>query len=341
MPMKTKSFSQLHITCIVILTIIIFSFSCKPEQRISNGIFTFTVGNVILNGKPAKIGDSVIVNDSIQTGNKSFAVIQFGNSALLKLNEGSSLKVTSLESGKKDEIKLFLQYGNAFNRIVKKGSEYTIKTPTMVAAVRGTTFSIIQKKDSDNGRCLVLEGSVNVGKSYEPGGTGQQEQEEQKESPVSVGGGYLVNVSGEEVGEPVALESSEKSELETLKEIRIIEELPEAQVPDRKEIIIKNPVMPGTKAVSTMPSESKGTGSESTVRGPEGAGSVKTVQEVYLEKLNSIKVRNHGKLDKITLRDGRSFLGMIYERGLVYKIETPRGVHLVPQDDIVTQTIQY
>ena len=336
--MKVKSFYSANKIGIIVFTIIVLSFSCKPGQQISSGIFTFTVGDVTLNGKSAGIGDSVVVNDTIQTGNKSFAVIQFGNISLLKLHDSSSVKVISLQLSEKDEIKLFMEYGNTFNKLVKKGSGYTIKTPTMIAAVRGTSFSVIQKKDSESGRCLVLEGSVAVEKTYAPGGTEPQKAvpEEQKKEPIIVQSGYQVKVSEAEVGAPFVIERSEKSELVKLKEIRIIEELPKAEPQERKEIIIKNPVIPESKAETTAPPESK-----DKVPDKENTVAVKTAQQVYQEKLNEIKVRNRGKLDKITLKDGRSFLGMIIERGLLYKIETPKGIQLIQQEEIVTQTIQY
>lgn len=77
----------------------------------------------------------------------------------------------------------------------------------------------------------------------------------------------------------------------------------------------------------------------------EGVSDTSAVSEkkekTYDEILEEIKIRNKGKLDIITLKNGRKIAGMIVERGLMFKIQTPRGMLSVTRDEIESQTISY
>lgn len=70
--------------------------------------------------------------------------IQFGPSAVLHLAPYSTVKIADLtQSDKNSNISLELEAGRGYTKFAKKlpaGSGYSIKSPTVVAAVRGTEF---------------------------------------------------------------------------------------------------------------------------------------------------------------------------------------------------------
>ncbi len=154
---------------IIFLLIVAFNFqSCnKAKERISelHGLITFTAGDVKVNDKKGVSGSEIVKGDVISTGSKSIVVIQFSQSAVVTLKSDTVLKIDeavsiALNGNENDRVGLAVDKGTAFNKVVKKGTEYSVSTSTMVAAVRGTVFQVSEDKGTT--RVDLAEGVLGV-----------------------------------------------------------------------------------------------------------------------------------------------------------------------------------
>ena len=108
------------------------------------------------NFKPLSSGQIVAVGDVVRTGKNSGAEFTWADKTRWKLAPNTQLAVAkaSLNSTKKTEISQFrLDAGKVFVRIVKSltpDSKFEVETPTAVAAVRGTVFSVEVKDGKTN-----------------------------------------------------------------------------------------------------------------------------------------------------------------------------------------------
>jgi hypothetical protein len=156
-----KRIMLLMLSFVVALAIV----SCKRESQSPSMTAQSVIGTATLvtaSGERAlKMGDAVAASDSIVTGDRSIVDILYGEQALLRISENSKLAVQELISDKTDNTKLYMDKGKLHVTLakMKKGS-FTVDTPTMVAAVRGTSFRIVV--GDDRTRLDVLKGSVRV-----------------------------------------------------------------------------------------------------------------------------------------------------------------------------------
>jgi hypothetical protein len=90
---------------------------------------------------PAKAGQVIKKGDIIKTGPRSCMSIQIGERGIVQIAGNSTLEALSLfEAG---ACELYLSRGTVLSRIDRLGREhYRVKTPTAVASVRGTVFSV-------------------------------------------------------------------------------------------------------------------------------------------------------------------------------------------------------
>lgn len=145
--------------------------SCKKQsaEMPRNGIINFMNGEVSLitqGGKtPAKVGDTVVEGMKIETGVNSFVDIYFGENAI-KVLEKSIVEISVLTMNLKqnsEKTELMVQNGKVMSRITKKlakNDSYMIKTPTTIAAVRGTEF--LMEEIDGMGTVSCVEGKVAV-----------------------------------------------------------------------------------------------------------------------------------------------------------------------------------
>ncbi|MBN1495362.1 MAG: FecR domain-containing protein [Spirochaetes bacterium] len=107
---------------------------------------TFFVGDVTLthDGTPAApaikraLGDT----DSIRTGANSFVLVQVDDTIVFRVAENTAVTMKSLLDKKR--LELFMARGTVLSRVAKlsRNAEYRVATPTLVAAVKGTEFSV-------------------------------------------------------------------------------------------------------------------------------------------------------------------------------------------------------
>ena len=118
----------------------------------SSGMVVASRGEVsaLANGdsRELKQGDFVYVNDEIQTGARSFAVLQFTDGAKVTIRPDSRMRIeTYLYAGNdSDEATLNLVSGGLrviTGAMAKTNPEnYKVRTPVALMGVRGTEFSI-------------------------------------------------------------------------------------------------------------------------------------------------------------------------------------------------------
>lgn len=154
--MKT-SLTKLFIYLFVFVSTIIYA---------EDGIIAYFDGNVTVQRDgstfDADFGLSVFEGDILETGTNSLLILQLNNKSKIKLRENTILV---LESTGKD-TSLRLNRGSVFSRVNKLvNGTFTLRTPSMVAGVRGTEFFVAYGKtietEPDVWLC-VNEGSVDV-----------------------------------------------------------------------------------------------------------------------------------------------------------------------------------
>jgi len=160
---------------IYILFFVIFLNNCKGKADLSKESFLLILskkGDVVLmrNNQEIAVEASgfVMQGDTIRTGEASGIDLEFPNGALLRVKEKTSISITSILSQEDSQVEIALNRGKIFSKIKNKLKErdfYRIKTPTMVAGVRGTEFSISEEEIP---KIMVLEGEVSAEKKSSP-----------------------------------------------------------------------------------------------------------------------------------------------------------------------------
>jgi outer membrane protein assembly factor BamB len=135
------------------------------ENEDEYAMLTFLLGGVTNNNVPAEIGDIVKESDTIVTAPDSFCDIRMGGS-IIRIKENSKVIFSSLlrkENG--ESITLGMSEGKMLCKPKKllKSESFTVKTPTAIAAVRGTQFTIETDKDQTTS-VKVFSGKVKVAK---------------------------------------------------------------------------------------------------------------------------------------------------------------------------------
>jgi len=165
-----KTLNKKSITFLAILLSVLISFGCTKKKETvveRKGTINSMAGDVIIKkddkSQPAKVGDFVVSGTTIETGAKSFVAIYFGEN-IIRLSENTALSIDKLETAANSEqTELNLEMGEVFSKVVKKlvkGDSYQIKTPTTVAAIRGTEFGVLERDGKSKISCL--SGKVKV-----------------------------------------------------------------------------------------------------------------------------------------------------------------------------------
>ncbi len=107
-------------------------------------------------------GDMVLTGDLIETNADGKVDLAFSDGAMVRINPGSRLKIEELKSDDKSNftVSLYLQKGESTSlvRRITARDSYRVVTPTAIAGVRGTSFSI--ETDGQNTRIVLMEGRV-------------------------------------------------------------------------------------------------------------------------------------------------------------------------------------
>jgi len=105
------------------------------------------VGTVTVNGKPCVVNMEVSEGDTVATSAEAYVELLLYDGTGIRIKENSDLVLQEIKP-KKKKGRLEILKGYVLS-IVAKGSDYEIRTPTAVAAVRGTVFFCAAGQDAD------------------------------------------------------------------------------------------------------------------------------------------------------------------------------------------------
>ena len=155
-----------------LLSILIITVACLFLDSVFSGSENsgFTVqsyiGNVkiksISGTKQPEVGGIIKKGSTIITGNSSVIDILYNDNTLIRIKDNSSLKIDSIVSKMDKDTYLNLSKGKLYITVskLKKSSSFKVKTKTMIASVRGTSFSIYA--DEKTSGAEVLDGKIMV-----------------------------------------------------------------------------------------------------------------------------------------------------------------------------------
>ena len=142
---------------IIVCFLMVFCSGCTTSSQ-DHASIIFFIGDVKKNNTQPNIGDKVSANDIISTGKHSSCDIKIGDS-IIRVKEKSKLRVSELSHlNNIEKTTVGLDIGKMLcktKRLLKKES-FTVKTPTSVAGVRGTKFSV----ESDTKKTARIKGSI-------------------------------------------------------------------------------------------------------------------------------------------------------------------------------------
>jgi hypothetical protein len=111
-----------------------------PEQ----GRISFISGEVFINDEKADIGDIVREGDEVRTVDNSEADIEIRDYAIFHIKENSVISVRDIFKKPRIDVKK-----GWFLIIIKRGTPAELRTPTVLAGIRGTVFffNVVSKND--------------------------------------------------------------------------------------------------------------------------------------------------------------------------------------------------
>jgi len=142
---------------------VVFSCGKKDAAGSKNMVVVFAVGDAkIIKGgveTPAAVGMVVNENDQIKTVDGSID-LQTKTGSAVRIRPFTTITVARLSAGE-SETRISMEHGGLLASVKKESSKesFNVVTPTAIAGVRGTTFSM----EVDNGQkpvVRVLDGSV-------------------------------------------------------------------------------------------------------------------------------------------------------------------------------------
>ncbi|MCE9498916.1 MAG: FecR domain-containing protein, partial [Leptospira sp.] len=152
-----------------------FQFTDKPQNVALSAKVTFVSGDVKYRSKAEnefvvlKNGSEITESETIATGANSTVDLWLSHGTSIRIKSNSEVSIKKLIPGEDGAIELSLGLGKIFAHIHKnkKKSEFSVVTPTAIAGVRGTKFSVEVADSSDKKivRISVAEGRVALTKA--------------------------------------------------------------------------------------------------------------------------------------------------------------------------------
>lgn len=134
-----------------------------------SGTVTVAVGDVKVTppgaaGQPLQAGDTVAVGSKVTTGPQSRAVIVMTTQSAIRVAENSEVTIEAIdEAAAQPKVRLDLKSGS-LGALLKPGADkpmdFQIKTPSGIAAARGTYFAVVV--ENGKGYAQVKEGKVEI-----------------------------------------------------------------------------------------------------------------------------------------------------------------------------------
>ncbi len=164
-PLSVAGFAAAVLLFVIVL---FYRFSGIDEKQ-SRTICILAYGNVHLlrdgDRSPLHSGFTVRPGDTILTGAKSFADFLHGDAVRVRVKEKTRFRLDSLHGDGKGVFAFSAELGEGSSllnfRKLSRGDSATVKTPTSVAGVRGTSFGVAVAEDKST-RFEVAEGKISV-----------------------------------------------------------------------------------------------------------------------------------------------------------------------------------
>jgi len=163
--MNNKIFNR--ILCLFICFALAFSANAKVVAAISSMkglVMVKPVGS--RKYIPAYKGQMLKSGEWLKTKDGVFIAIVFLDGSNIKIQQQTEVKITSYRMTAKDlKTNLEMSKGQAWSNVADQGvgGEFTIKTPTAVASVKGTEFDLKFDEDSGESTLTVMSGAVKFG----------------------------------------------------------------------------------------------------------------------------------------------------------------------------------
>jgi len=135
-----KNFKTLFVILAVLLLLPTAAFA-SPVGKITyiEGNVDITAGDKV---RPAALGEPVSAGEILRSKAKAKAEVTFLDGNILRLAEGTRVRITDYQMGEGKTTTLDLLRGKTQNIVtgLAKGAKYEVHTPTAVCGVRGTNF---------------------------------------------------------------------------------------------------------------------------------------------------------------------------------------------------------
>ncbi|HOP63411.1 MAG TPA: FecR family protein [Spirochaetota bacterium] len=365
------------ITLIYIISLIFIISSCSKKAGPIEGEVTFLTGSLKINNIDASVGSPVVKDDVLLTGEKSEAVIQVSETAVITLRSETTVKFGDLIRNKDQSYRVAMELnkGETFHKVIKKGTDYTVKAPTAVASVRGTSFDMSAKRAGT--RISVETGTVYVRLDPEtakrnPSLTDKQNNGEEEiilnageslEIAALSGGGYYSgksgynkpadslkrtdmdparentkNTSGEESGKNTAV-TEKKTGTTTETIAKTVRDSDTKTV--NKKIGTDKTALKKTSDINKASAEKKGTVQVTGKKSEEKTPDPEKVKELVSKKSRKLEeIKDvYSRIDKVYLYSGEVITGAIIKRGDTYSVLTTEGIVKVPKKNIQSNEI--
>jgi len=160
----TKYYNISRYFQLVLLLLIIQSTAIAQSQNVNeSGILSLVLGEVYtwnhLSGEwvPGKIGTVILLGDSVITDPKSRCEIKFKGYGVIRIGEMSKILLADISRKK---LIIDIEWGRIWINILLDRKRMDIKTPTAVAAIRGTTYRV--DCDTNSSKINVYKGQVGI-----------------------------------------------------------------------------------------------------------------------------------------------------------------------------------
>lgn len=304
--------------------------SCaKKEGPPLAAVIVFLAGDVKVGpaaGGPrnAELGERLSAGDVITTGDRSHATIQIGDRGVTRVERNSRVEITKLFSAGDGEM--FLYKGEVAAKIARlqRSESFMVKSPTAIAAVRGTEF--IASYRNGSGKVAVREGKVAV--------TPMEEGVEAPAGETMVEQGKTAVIKVDEAApaeEKTTVEVRPITELEVMK-IEIVAAAP--IIPDIEKARVEEIVVASAPVVEKEKElEPRIVVEEKKVQAEEKAEKIEKLIQKQSATMEEIK-EAFDRIDEISLYNGKVLRGAIIERGRQYSILTTNGTVRVPENQV-------
>ncbi|MEJ5362973.1 MAG: FecR domain-containing protein [Spirochaetota bacterium] len=131
----------------------VFLFSCAKETKQEVLKIQSFFGDVTVQAQGTarvpEIGQILSLNDVVITGKGAIVDLMYRNAGIIRINENTTVKIESLMKGDNDDVVLTIDTGKTFAALskLKKGDGFALKSKTVIAAVRGTSFRMVASKE--------------------------------------------------------------------------------------------------------------------------------------------------------------------------------------------------